>query len=93
MKKIVLSDAKDKRYSGVFEYLINYNYNAGKSDRYNVMILNVEDPITIGRELPLPFVMELIAQYEYFAAQLPNWYGSRKDIKLVIAQVKGARLK
>lgn len=87
MKKIRLSRSKDKRYRGIFEYLIIYNYNAGKPSRYDVLVLNSDDPVIIGRELPRDCLRSLIKDYEKEAAKLPCWIGLREDVKSVKRKV------
>ena len=90
---IRLKDAVARRYDGTFEYLIAYDYNAGSPDRYRVLVLNADDPVTIGRELDLGTVRDLIADYEKEAAKLPCWTGERKDVLLCLKRVSEARLK
>ena len=87
MNKIRLSSAKDKKYSGIFSYLIVYNYSAGLPERYNVLVLNADDPVTIGRELDLKTVRNLIKDYEKEATKLPCWIGERKDVTKVKVRV------
>jgi hypothetical protein len=93
MSKIRLSTAKDKRYRGIFNYLIAYDYSAGLPERYRVLVLNSDDPVTIGRELDLKTVRNLIADYEEEAAKLPCCIGSRKDVSLVKTRVTIKRIR
>lgn len=93
MSKIRLSIAKDKRYRGIFHYLIAYDYSAGLPERYRVLVLNSEDPVTIGRELDLKTVRDLIKDYEVEAAKLPCWIGERKDVTLVKTRVSIKRIR
>jgi hypothetical protein len=90
---IRLSKSLSKRYQGVFEYLIAYDYSSGNSNRYRVLVLNADDPVTVGRELPLNSVRELISDYENQAKKLPCWIGERKDVLLVMKQVSKLRKK
>ncbi len=68
--QIRLKKSKDfyfhKNYKDAYgySYLIRRNYSAGRKDVYDVYILNVNDPITIGRELDLKYVRDLIYDYE-----------------------------
>jgi len=93
MSKIRLSTAKDKKYSGIFSYLIIYNYSAGLAERYNVLVLNVDDPVTIGRELDLKTVRNLIKDYEEEAVKLPCWIGERLDVMRVRNRVTIKRIR
>jgi hypothetical protein len=83
---------KHKHHRGIFEYLIAYDYNAGSPNRYTVLILNVDDPVTVGRELHLSEVRELIADYEKEAAKLPCWTGGRRDVLACLKRVSQMRL-
>lgn len=84
MKQIRFSDVKSKRYSGLLEYLIVYDYNAGKSKKYSVFVLNPDDPVTIGRELPLSSARLLIKNYEELISKFPIFLGGRKDILKIL---------
>jgi len=89
---IRLKAAAHKRYRGRFEYLVAYDYSAGLPNRYTVLILNVDDPVTVGRELDLATVRGLIEDYEQEAAKFPNWTGGRKEVLACLANVKEKRL-
>lgn len=97
MEKIRLTAAKDRRYRGVLEYLVAYDYNAGCKDRYTVLVLNCDDPVIIGRELDLLAVRGLIADYEDIArtheeiAGTPFYYTGERDDVLAIQRVVNAR--
>jgi len=85
--------AKAKMYVGVFKYLVAYDYSAGLPERYTVLILNVDDPVTVGRELNLATVRSLIADYEQVGKKLPCYTGGRSDVLLCLKQVSELRRK
>lgn len=74
-----LKPAKDWHYYGVFNYLVSYDYAAGSANRYTVMVLNCDDPVIIGRELPMSCVRPLIRRYEEKAKKL-DYIGERADV-------------
>lgn len=80
---IRLSETNDYRYRGHANYLVAYDHSAGMTGRYTVFLLNAEDPVTIGRELPLKICRWLINDYEvYFSAELAKgkpYYGDRRS--------------
>ncbi len=90
---IRLTEAKDRRYRGTFHYLIAYDYSSGNNNRYTVLVLNSDDPVVIGRELPLDTVRDLIADYEEEAKKLECWIGERKDVLAVKNKVIAERKK
>lgn len=74
-----LKKHKSFSYTGIFHYLIAYDYMAGSKDRYTVFILNSDDPITVGRELDISNVCSLIKDYEECGKQI-EYIGERKDV-------------
>ena len=89
---IRLKSTKDKYFLGNFKYLIAYDHAAGKKDRYTVLILNVDDPVTIGRELDLKTVRSLIADYElevrnYYGTDIQMWEGDRESVRAIMKRV------
>lgn len=93
MSKIRLKKADAFIYRGTMNYLIAYDYSAGKADRYTVLVLNDYDPVTIGRELDLTTVRDLIFDFEVHAKRLPNWTGECGDVLTCMKQVSDFRLK
>lgn len=77
---------KDRIYRGIINYLIAYDYGAGLDNRYTVFALNCDDPVTIGRELPLTVVRSVIADFELFAQRLPFYTGGRADVLSCLKQ-------
>lgn len=73
-------------------YLVAYDYSAGRADRYTVLVLNADDPVTIGREVDLPTARTLLYEYEAAAKTLPNWTGHRRDVLQCLKQVSEQRL-
>lgn len=99
MKKTIRlkSSPKDKYYFGQMSYLVAYDHAAGSPDRYTVFLLNVDDPITIGRELDLKTCRDVIAQYEG-ALEAANWeyYGDHETAEKVhqtVLWLRGQHLK
>ncbi len=78
----------DRYYQGIFKYLIAYDHSAGSRNRYTVLVLNVDDPVTIGRELKLCWVRDLIAKYEVEAQKLSYYTGDRKDVLCCMRMVQ-----
>lgn len=70
-------------------YNIVEDVNSGRSAVYNVYLRTADDPVTIGRELPLKSCRKLIAEYE---AQTVNvvYMGDRRTA-IKIAQAIAAR--
>ncbi len=89
MKKTVKLKKSYKAYTyeGNFYYLALYDTRSGRSNRYTLMILNSEDPVVIGRDLPLRDVRTLIVRFEALAPR--DWFGERSPVlttmKLVTA--------
>lgn len=68
------------RVRGVFNYLIAYDYSAGSRNRYTVLILTAEDPVTIGRELPLGHARDVIEAFETAATACRLvYFGGRRQ--------------
>lgn len=78
-------------YSKNFKYWVLYNYAAGRKDRYDVFILNADDPVTVGRELDLATVRSLIEDYERVGAEL-DYYGDRESVLKALQIVSRRRL-
>ena len=76
-------------YSGKLNYLVILDRNSGKPNVYTVLVPNVNDPVTIGRELPLDVVRDLIARYEKVAPEY--WFGDRRSVLRCIRLQKVAR--
>lgn len=87
MKKLYLQWQNAYRYEGNLRYLIVYDYMCGRKNRYRVLVLNVDDPVTIGRELPMGVVKGLIADYEEAALTLPFYTGRRADVLKCLKKV------
>ncbi len=68
-------------YEGNLHYLISYDDRSGKSNVYTVMILNVDDPVIIGRELDLKVVRSVIERFEAIAPL--DWFGDRKTVLMI----------
>jgi hypothetical protein len=77
------------RFSGNLNYLIVRNRNAGKKNVYEVYILNAEDPLTVGRELPIAEVKGLIKDYEKHAPTY--WLGDRGSLNVLLRRVGSFR--
>lgn len=84
-----LNDARCRHYRGTFEYLVVPSYGAGRKNVYDVLVLNSEDPVTVGRELPLKDVRALIADYESLADK--PWFGDRKSVLTCMRRVTNVR--
>lgn len=80
---IRLRETNDRVFQGYANYLVAYDHSAGRKGRYTVLLLNADDPVTIGRELPLKSCRWLINDYEaYFAIQLglnKPYHGDRRS--------------
>lgn len=81
------SRVNDWRFVGVFNYLIAYDYMSGKKSRYNVFIMNADDPITIGRELKFLDAQNIVIRFEIEASKLENYSGESKKIEEVYNRV------
>jgi hypothetical protein len=90
MKLIKLSDVKCKKYSGRFNYLIIHDFSAEKANRYSVFILNSDDPVVIGRELPLSSARFLIKKYEELALKSSVFLAERKSALKIRSLICGS---
>lgn len=87
-KTIRLYQAKSYHYTGVFKYLVAYDYASGKKDRYTVFVLNADDPVVIGRELCLKSARHQIRRFE--ATALSMGYtdtNEREDVCSVLCRL------
>lgn len=81
-------------YNGdVFSYLAVYDHDAGRDNRYTLMIETSEDPVIIGREIDLKLARELITDYENEAICLSCYLGKHKDVLRVMKRVMRVRKK
>jgi hypothetical protein len=80
-------------HNSVLRYTILYDHSSGYKNRYTVLVLNAEDPVIIGRELPLENVRSLILDYEHEAKKLSNYIGERRDVLLCMQNVIRKRYK
>lgn len=91
---IVLRPAsKDKIYNtrcSTFSYYARHNKASGKVNVYDLYILTADDPITIGREIDLHQVRELIEKYEA-EGQKKIFYGDRRSALKIVKIVQSAR--
>lgn len=78
-------------YTKTFKYWILYNHASGRKDRYDVFILNADDPVTVGRELDLAAVRSLIEDYEEVGSKL-DYYGDRESVLEALQIVSKRRL-
>lgn len=80
MKKLIrLKKCKQAySYEGKFHYLVSYDARSGNNGRYTVFALNADDPVTIGRELDLKTVRDVIARFEAIAPE--DWLGEHKTV-------------
>lgn len=83
---------KDRIYQGWMNYIVAYDHMSGRKDRYSLLILNVGDPVTVGREINLATVRSLIAEYEEEAEALP-FFGAREEVLLCLKRVSAKRRK
>jgi hypothetical protein len=78
--KLQLTAGMSFIYQGKMKYLIAYDYDAPRKNRYTLMILSVSDPVIIGDRITKEFCRELIELYELEFAYQPYWYAPRRDI-------------
>lgn len=90
---IRLKRTDSRIYRGIMNYLVSYDHSSGSSNRYTVFVLNVDDPVTIGRELDLATVRDLIQNYENEAKSMPTFWGSRLQVLRCMKRVENRRLK
>jgi len=84
MVRVYLKQAKSFRYHGSCSYLVSYDYSSGRKDRYEVYLLSSEDPVVIGRELPLSSVRKVIADHEDVAKDM--FYIGERSMAIEIAK-------
>jgi len=82
-------------YNGNVRYIINYDHDAGRKNVYKILIDNSNDPVTIGRELDLKTVRELIDEYEkeFFRVRNYQYFGTRNHILGVCEYISDKRAK
>ena len=78
--KLHLKPGKSFIYRGTMNYLVAYDYSAGRKHDYTLMILCDGDPVIVGREISKGHCRELIEEYEAEAKKLPCWCGARRDV-------------
>lgn len=85
--------AEAHRFTGTFKYLAIANHASGVPNRYDVFIETADNPVIIGRELPLDFVKQLIKKYERHAKDSGTvWFGDRDGaVRLMQHMVKQLR--
>lgn len=72
------------RIKGHFNYLITYDYMAGRKNRYMVLVLTGEDPLLVGQELPLGFSKKLVERFDRVTEELlQGGLGRREEAILV----------
>lgn len=80
---IQLRHQSAQRYHGFANYLVSYDYMAGKRDRYTTIVLCADNALVIGRQLTLGQTKSLIADYEAIGTARPAGEydgGSYKDM-------------
>lgn len=87
----LLKENRAYRFHGKLRYVALLNRSSGRSGRYDLFVLNAEDPVTIGREIPKSLCNELIEDYETLAD--PHWLGGRAYILKLQRTVSAARQK
>lgn len=85
MIKLKKTDARI--FHGIVSYLVSYDHAAGLPGRYTVMALNVDDPVVIGRELPIDEVGHLIEDFEEQASRLSFYTGERGDVEITLQRM------
>jgi hypothetical protein len=87
IKKLKLQKlSRARTYDGRFKYLIIHNPNAGRRNVYDILALNADDPVVVGRELSLDTVKWVIAEYEKLAPDA--WLGDRHTILVMLKRYK-----
>jgi hypothetical protein len=80
---VKLKPGKSFLYHGMMDYLVVYDERAAKKQRYTVMVLNVEDPVIVGRGVSKRSCLEIIAEYEVEIQRAKEggaWYGDRTNV-------------
>lgn len=79
MNRIYLRRGASRHYLGRFGtyFVVDVSFH-GKPGRFDVLVSTSEDPVTIGRELPLSDCRRVIAAFEKKAEQA-GYLGSREE--------------
>lgn len=77
-------------YNRTFTYLIVYDHSSGRKGRYTVYVTTSDDPVTIGRELPLDSARTCIERFEEFAPK--GWIGNRRPVLNTLKRVIAGNL-
>jgi len=78
--RLHLKPGKSFIYRGTMNYLVAYDYSAGRKNDYTLMILSDGDPVIVGREITKGHCRKLIEEYDAEAQKLLYWYGARRDV-------------
>ena len=87
----LIRDTGVYRFHGKLRYVAILNRSSGRRGRYDLLILNADDPVTAGREIPLSLCNELVEEYEELAD--PHWLCGRTHLLTLLKKVSAARLK
>lgn len=79
------------RYKHHAEYFVLLDRSAGRRNVYTVLLVTSDDPIVIGRELPLLIAKVQVALYEERFEAFP-YYGSRKQALAARRKVNASRV-
>lgn len=58
-----------KRFTGACDVWVLHDQNAGRRDVYTVLVMTSDDPVTVGREVPIDLALELVSEYQEQARQ------------------------
>jgi hypothetical protein len=83
---------RPRKGSTVFKYVILYDNDAGRRDRYTLLALSSGDPFIIGRELPMGHCKRVIKELERFAPE-DGWFGDRETLEQCYARYQESRRK
>lgn len=89
-KKIRFFSETIKTVRGVFTYLIIPDRNSGRKNVFTVLVKNVSDPVTIGRELPIADARQLIVDFENVPKNFVN-FGDRGGVVARLNRVLNKR--
>ncbi len=66
-------------YAGKFNYLVLYDYASGNKDRYTVWAVCAEEPVVIGRELPISHCKRVMQDLDALYPK-DGWIGNRSTL-------------
>lgn len=73
----------------IFKYFILPKRESGRRNRFNVIVPTSEDPVVVGRELPLGYIKKYLKEFERVNNKVV-WFGGRKQVLAALKRYKNS---